>query len=401
MNSSPPYHFLHHLVLIVGGFFLLLGLFIIVPKSHAQSLDLTVTAKVDAPLPTSPAIITSPMEQEHFTNPAIIVSGTCGDGAYVVIERNSTQAGMTMCNSGSFSLPLSLTPGSNQLQARVYNTTDNEGPVGPAITVYYDIIIPPPTFPVETLFQLQVSSVDGIPFAPGVTYRTSTRPTLQGYAQPGSIVTASYSPGDSLCKTTANARGQWVCIMASELDVGHHQVAISSISPQGVISQFPVFSIIVAPTVAPMATAPTPPLTLAYLPLIYNKIKVGEPWSNHVTILGGAPPYTLTVNWGDTTSSTYENLGSEPVGFTHSFQKSGTFSPILYATDSLAQRTFLQTMVVVASDTDETTKSSGDLPSSVYIPIVSGIGVVVAASIIIETAAAIGAIKSGWSKGKK
>ena len=100
--------------------------------TQADTLD--VTARIDAPLPTSPAIITSPLDQQHLDASPIIVSGTCGDGAYVILYLNGAVAGTGVCTSGNFSIQASVVTGENKLQAKVYNSTDNEGPQSPTVT---------------------------------------------------------------------------------------------------------------------------------------------------------------------------------------------------------------------------------------------------------------------------
>lgn len=112
-------------------------MFIALPfDTHADTFE--VTARVDAPLPTSPAIITSPLDQERFDASPITVSGTCGDGAYITLYRNETLVGTGVCNSGNFSIQIPLVLGENKLQAKVYNSTDNEGPMSPVVTVFYE-----------------------------------------------------------------------------------------------------------------------------------------------------------------------------------------------------------------------------------------------------------------------
>lgn len=139
----------------------------------ARAESLYVTATVPAPLPTSPAIITSHFDQQHVTTPPVSISGTCGDGAYVLLYNNSILAGVGSCLTGNFTVDLVLIKGANQLQAKVYNITDNEGPASPPLTIILDsaslsestsadFFIPqknndPPIFPTTSLLSLQFS----------------------------------------------------------------------------------------------------------------------------------------------------------------------------------------------------------------------------------------------------
>lgn len=166
------------LLLLLGGGFL--------PSPFsfaAQTYSYDVTAKVPAPLPNSPAIITSPSDQQHVTDQTITVSGTCPDDSYVKVFVNGVEAGVADCNNGTFSMPVTLTPGANVLTAKVYNITDDEGPSSGAITVYYDVPAAPSQQPGSP------PSAGSSPGTPGNT------------GQPGPTITLPYhfairSPGD-------------------------------------------------------------------------------------------------------------------------------------------------------------------------------------------------------------
>ncbi len=137
------HHFARHAFAVILSLFL--AVLAIPLAARADTLD--VTAKVDAPLPTSPAIIISPVDQQRFTASPITVTGTCGDGVYVVLYKNGVVAGTGACTGSNFSIQITLTLGANVLQAKVYNSTDNEGPSSPTITVYLDTIQPEPSVP--------------------------------------------------------------------------------------------------------------------------------------------------------------------------------------------------------------------------------------------------------------
>ncbi len=134
---------------LVFGMFSLLCWLIIQPPYVAHAETVTVTATVPAPLPTQPAIITSPYNQQHFIVSSITAEGACSnDTAYVEIHRQGIFAGTTACISGNFSIGITLLPGANTLQAKAFSSTGGEGPSAPPITVYYDIPpIPEPIFP--------------------------------------------------------------------------------------------------------------------------------------------------------------------------------------------------------------------------------------------------------------
>jgi len=111
----------------------------------ANGSNVLVTAKVHAPLVTSPAVITTPKNGQHFKNIPITVSGTCPTNAgYVEIYRNDVMSGTVLCDINSdFRLSTDLLPGKNDLTAHVFNITDDEGPVSGSIRVFYDAPTPP------------------------------------------------------------------------------------------------------------------------------------------------------------------------------------------------------------------------------------------------------------------
>jgi hypothetical protein len=107
---------------------------------QAEADDLHVTAKVSAELPSGPAIITSPGDGTRFSEVPITVSGTCPVDTYVQIYRNNFFSGTAICTTdGNFTLDIDLFAGANQLEAKVFNITDDEGPASTPITVYYDV----------------------------------------------------------------------------------------------------------------------------------------------------------------------------------------------------------------------------------------------------------------------
>jgi hypothetical protein len=128
-----PWPFLVFLVIAIGV--LLVGW-----TFQAIADDVHVTAKVSAPLPSGPAVITSPGDSSRFTSVPITVSGTCPTDTYIKIYRNNFFSGTAMCTTdGNFTLDIDLFPGQNKLEPKIFNLTDDEGPSSVPITVYYDV----------------------------------------------------------------------------------------------------------------------------------------------------------------------------------------------------------------------------------------------------------------------
>jgi hypothetical protein len=132
-----PWPVIGFLLLAVGV--LLIGLTL---KSVADE-SLQVKAKVPAPLPTVPAVITSPADGVHFKTKPITVKGTCPTenypGNYVVLYRNDTFSGTVPCSSDdTFQLDTDLFDGANELKAQIYTIADDPGPAPMPITVFFD-----------------------------------------------------------------------------------------------------------------------------------------------------------------------------------------------------------------------------------------------------------------------
>ena len=172
MQTQCPYPipYSHFTYLKSGIFYLFAGLsllfvlFITTENTYAESV--TVTAKVPAQIPSMPAVITSPVDQQDFDAQVITVNGTCPpEGAYITLLRNSISSGIAPCTSGNFELSLSLIKGANQLQAIVYNSTDDQGPASNIVTVYYTIPYPLPP-PVQSFPILPTPSVPIQPVNP-------------------------------------------------------------------------------------------------------------------------------------------------------------------------------------------------------------------------------------------
>jgi hypothetical protein len=119
---------------------LAIGVLLVGWTFQATADDIHVSAKVSAPLPSGPAVITSPGDGSRFTSVPITVSGTCPTDTYVKIYRNNFFSGTAMCTTdGNFTLDIDLFPGQNKLEPKIFNLTDDEGPSSMPVTVFYDV----------------------------------------------------------------------------------------------------------------------------------------------------------------------------------------------------------------------------------------------------------------------
>jgi len=125
------------------------GVYLAANTLRSVADDIHVSAKVSGPAVITPAVISSPVDGQHFSAVPVPVSGNCPlNAGYVEIFSNNVMKGTAICDGGSnFSLSINLFPGTNSLIAHAFNITDDEGPVSSAATVYYDAPPPPSSQP--------------------------------------------------------------------------------------------------------------------------------------------------------------------------------------------------------------------------------------------------------------
>jgi hypothetical protein len=149
---SPHYHSgkltaHHHTSYASLAFLLLLGGVVATAatvSAHAASESALLSLTVQGAPPGTPATIDDPINGQRFTVPSTTVRGTCPTGVFVEIWRNGAFAGSTICDlTGLYTVVITLTPGQNDLVARVSDALGQYGPDSATVTVYYDV--PPPT----------------------------------------------------------------------------------------------------------------------------------------------------------------------------------------------------------------------------------------------------------------
>lgn len=104
----------------------------------SDNLSYDVHARIPAPPLTEPALITNPATGKHFDSKPINVIGTCPNDSYVKLYRNFVFSGVANCIAGKFVIETDLFDGANSLQAQDFNITDDIGPAGNTVVVYYD-----------------------------------------------------------------------------------------------------------------------------------------------------------------------------------------------------------------------------------------------------------------------
>lgn len=105
------------------------------PSPKPGSYGLEATKKQDPP--TEGATVTTPGSGATFTLSPITLNGICPDGLLVQVLNNGVLVGAIMCDGGSYSIQISLFAGINEIEVRVYDDLDQEGPTSNKITVTY------------------------------------------------------------------------------------------------------------------------------------------------------------------------------------------------------------------------------------------------------------------------
>ncbi len=125
--------------------FLIIGVLLVGWTLRASAENVVVKAKIPAPLPSGPAVITSPADGSHFSQIPIDIRGTCPtNGTYVKLYRNDVFTGTALCQiDSSFSLQSDLFIGTNSLVADIYNFTDDKGPSSTSVAATYQPLSPP------------------------------------------------------------------------------------------------------------------------------------------------------------------------------------------------------------------------------------------------------------------
>jgi hypothetical protein len=322
--------------------FLLLCVGVLVAGStfRGRAVSYDVTATVPAPALASAAIIRGLSHEQRVANKAVAVGGECPSASYVKLYRNGAFSGASVCGSGQFVIQTELTEGANELKARAYNYTDQEGPTSPAITVYYDrpvVVVPPASPPTN----LHISNLDNGTYRQGAIQEIADNPTVSGLAPPFSDITVTFYSVPSVCKTKANAAGVWSCTLPYALEPGLHHVVITAVTPGGKKLTFPTFQVAV-PRVEPLA------ITSDYR---YQTRRSGQMAHWELGLSGGNAPYSLMIDWGDGQSSQLARPDKAAFTISHAYDiqnlSEKEYVVLVRATDARDATAGLQLSVVV------------------------------------------------------
>jgi hypothetical protein len=137
----------HHTSYPALAFLILLATVLAAAVSYTSRADSTLLSlTVTGTPPTTAATIDTPTDGQHFTTASLTVRGSCPSGVLVEIYRNATFAGSTLCDvNGLYAVLMTLTPGQNDLVARVADGLGQYGPDSLTVSVFYDPPAPSPT----------------------------------------------------------------------------------------------------------------------------------------------------------------------------------------------------------------------------------------------------------------
>jgi hypothetical protein len=326
------------------------GVLIVGSTIQSFAASYNVTASVPAPLITHPALITAPSNLTHVHGAAVTITGSCQAQSYVKVSVNASLGGAAPCDSNqTFSVPTTLSAGANQLQAQIYNLTDQPGPTSNATVIYLDqnAIIPPPA-PAASPTTLHLTDVEGDDYAAGNrTWQTSVNPTISGTAPPFAYIVVTFHSVVQTCRTQADANGWWSCTLNNTLPVGIHHVDVVATTAQGQTFTAPTFQINVVAgrtsILRPM-TSTAPRISFDH---VYQARRAGQAAVWNVSITGGTAPYKLTISWGDGTTENLARPDGSSVGISHVYTATSN-NYLVTATVTDAKNTQSKVQVVTA-----------------------------------------------------
>lgn len=275
------------MVLVLAGVFI----FGLSAMAHAaaDSIDLTVTARIPAPIPTDPAVITNPLDGFVSNQSNLTVDGTCPvitPNVVVAIIDNGTMAGSAPCDDAhEFSVSITLDPGTNALIARVYTITYDPGHDSDTVTVTYN------------------TSSGGSITPPG----NGGTPTGSGSAS-GSGSSGTGSRSESSGGGSGNNSG----------GTGSNSMTYTSPGTPGNGS----------------GGSATLGITIN-TPFVVFGPDLPAKWQG--SIFGGTLPYRVKVDWGDEGVSNYTVTKSGSLTFSHKYADMESHIITIYVTDSDGQ----------------------------------------------------------------
>ena len=328
-------------------FLLCLGVILVISTLSTLADSYTVNATVpNPPGPSQPATINNPINGQHFTSNTYNISGTCPTdqfaSVYVELVINNVVGGYSPCSYLSYQIAATLNPGSNQIQAKIFDSYNTPGPVIPGITIFYDtpVSIPPIIQPVITpaLVNTQSTNFIALPIglqilqldnntpyiAQSAVQEITNQPTITGTSPPYSHIIITIHTIPYTCVTDANSQGFWQCRLHSTISMGIHHVEVVATTPKGVVLTINTFPINVDKIYTPIYISSTKRfnITSVYKYLTFN---VNQVVSYTINSSGGHPPYAFIVNWGDAKTDEITRIKEGSFVISHTYSPSNKY----------------------------------------------------------------------------
>ena len=196
-----------------------IGMMVLVDQISARASEYVVSATVPAPLPTDKPVITSPQNGAVVHSQTVIINGTCAvvtPAIVIAIYEGDVLLGSTACGpGGTFTIPVTFTPGTHTIQAKVITITGQVGAVSDDVVITYQLPATPSTGS-QGHQQNRIGDVAGIglpvriiPSSPYAVISPTGQVTWQGTIRDGSLPyavtvdwgdgqTSTYKVGDNL-----------------------------------------------------------------------------------------------------------------------------------------------------------------------------------------------------------
>ncbi len=108
-----------------------------IPSSETSNGSIGLVGTIPSPPPTQAATIATPVNGASFSSLPINVTGLCPKSLLIKIFSNNVFVGSALCSSGSYSVPIDLFSGQNDLVVKDYDSLEQSGPVSNTVTVTF------------------------------------------------------------------------------------------------------------------------------------------------------------------------------------------------------------------------------------------------------------------------
>jgi len=146
--------------------------------ARATADSLYVYARIAAPIPVGPAIITYPTDGATTDKANLTVKGICPvvtPQVVIVPVDNGKEIGSVPCDSSNnFAITITLESGKNVLIARSYTITGDTGPDSAPVTITYNPSVPPTVSSTPTT---TITTTETSPAEPGISPLTLSADT--------------------------------------------------------------------------------------------------------------------------------------------------------------------------------------------------------------------------------